>query len=393
MTSLDAGCLGRWVVSQGSCSAMAARARAAAVRCDPVHALPSPPPSRPRQVWLCARRGGRARAGIYPPLCRASPLMATVWFSAHVAAPMALWLWALRAAVVGGARAPDPSAIGADLLCRAASTCDMPTAWRLLNSSAFQTASLTRRGSKGETPLAAAVCSGCPELVALLMLHPDFDDSTVRKMRHRKAFTDHVARNRRGAGKQVDWALRVVDGVRASKVSQTELERDSSLVHARQVWFLPQLGEWMRPMSLEEMGVDVSGMPDWNILGVADTTSREHGVMYSFSGANARISDFERLWHLLVAYARAEGEAETRASIVRHVRSIGWSLFFSGGMRALTGQMLFIAKVLESQVDLPADHPVSRYMQAEGLDVSMDYQLMSNALGEMWNKTGDWVLP
>lgn len=60
------------------------------------------------------------------------------------------------------------------------------------------------------------------KVVALVMLHPAFDDSAVT-CRQMRRLTDYAQRYGRGIDAKVHWALEVMAGVRTGKVSKDEL--------------------------------------------------------------------------------------------------------------------------------------------------------------------------
>jgi len=291
---------------------------------------------------------------------------------------------ALSARVTVAARAPNPNIIGTDLLVRTATTCDMPAAWRLLNHSRFSKEWLMLVGTGGETPLMASVRSACAEHVALLMLHPDFDDKTIRKLKYRKAMVDHAINITGGVDRRVKWALVVMHCILVGKVSQGEVELDPRMAETDLAWFLPKPGEWMPPMTLAEMGIEEPVRPSWDLTDIGK----------DLDGVKNIAMKFEDLWSLLVRYLQSAEGSEERLLAASHIRSIGWSLFFAGSRGALLGHANMIAQVSQGElVNRPSDDDeLHRHMRASLLDIDSQYRLMSRTLGSLWNKTGDWVI-
>lgn len=311
-----------------------------------------------------------------------------------VGVPFVLLLCGVGARIVGAARVPNPDVIGANLLIHTATSCDMPAAWRLLSSRSFRAGWLVSMGSGGETPLMAAIRSACAELVALIVLHPDFDDKTIQKMRSRKALADHASQFWAGKEEAVQWALTVVDGVRNGKVSQEELKWDPRISGKELAWFLPKLGEWLPPMTLKEMGFERPEKPKWNLSGIAYTSEMHPGFVVSVdSGTTGRIDDIDKLWYLLVGHLQAAAFSEQKEATARHIRSIGWSLFFYAGRDAMVSHSYFIDQMSRQALDLPPDNStVHEHVLAEGGNIAQAYASMAKMLGMLWNKTGDWLI-
>lgn len=314
-------------------------------------------------------------------------------------APWALVGCALlaRAAIaVRGPTPPNADVIGAELLARTAHECDVRAAWRLLQSGSFTPAWLTEQGTGGETPLMAATSAGCSEVVALLMLHPDFDDKTVRKRRLRTAVADHarrsaVAKNFVG---EVNWALSVMEHILESKVSQEELSWDPKIATSGDVWYLPQPGEWVPAQTLEEMGMPERRQPDWKRAGIFDGEPGS-GIMVTDDGVVLRTDDFDKVWNLLAAFLQSPEGSEEHSAFQKHLRSMGWTNFFFGGRDALLATSYFVAKASRSP-DLwnncSVEDPAHRHIRAAGVDVRTIYRIMPSTLLTVWNETGDWVI-
>jgi len=283
-------------------------------------------------------------------------------------------------------RAPTATSIGADLLVGASASCDVPMLFRLLNTSSFSADWLTSTGSKGETPLMAATRAACGEAVALITLQPGFDGSTIGSMKKRRILADHAIKYWQGRESEVQWALAVLLGVRNGKVSQQELEWDPKMVSKDFVWFLPKPGEWFPPKTLNEMGIVLPMRPPLPQEKLASLEAKPD------SNVPTRLEDVIRLWYLLVAHVQTPVGTEAHESTIRHIRSIGWSLFFFGGKPAMMRHSMcvdFLSYYLEDVPD--ANDIVHQHLHDYGEDMGVHYQNFSQTLGIIWNKTGDWV--
>lgn len=240
----------------------------------------------------------------------------------------------------------------------------------------------------------AATRSACAELVALIMLHPAFDDKTVQKMRSRKALRDYAAQFWVGMEDAVKWALAVVGGIRNGKVSQDELEYDPCMVKRELVWFLPKPGEWLPPMTLKDMGFDRPAKPRWNLSGIACSSESSEMIVRGYDGGTTgRVDYIDLLWYLLIGHLQAAAGSERQQAAARYIRSIGWSLFFCNGGDALLSHTYFIARMSHRELELlPDSDPLHEHILAEGRDVAQEYADMAKRLGDLWNKTGNWIV-
>lgn len=303
-----------------------------------------------------------------------------------------LLLPSIVATIAAAVRVPSASTVGADLLARAAHSCDMPTAWRLLNSSSFNAEWLTQMGSAGETPLMAATAGGCSEFVAMLILHPEFDQTTIRKERQRTALRDYARSHRTAEEKFVNWALSVMDNIRLGKVSTQELEWDPMLAVTGNVWFLPKVGEWIPPMSPDEMGLPRDIEPTWDLDGIVYAMDAKRDLLFCLDDSTIRFADFDRLWRLLVVYLQAAEGSELRQSCARHMRSIGWSLFFWHGRKGLLDHSYVVMEVSRTNIEIPSDDsPAHEHLRLHGNSTHV-YRRMGETLSRFWDRIGDWLV-
>mmetsp|Transcript_74166 Transcript_74166/g.214842 ORF Transcript_74166/g.214842 Transcript_74166/m.214842 type:complete len:320 (-) Transcript_74166:164-1123(-) len=311
-----------------------------------------------------------------------------------------LWL-AARATLLlsacsfaGAVRVPDAETIGADLFVSAALNCDVPGVWRLFTSASFSASWLTRTSTKSLTPLMVAVQSGCSEIAALIMLHPSFDDKTIKKEKQRKALLEHVKSLGKATSPIVDWALMVVDRISISKVSRKELEWDMVQALNDGVWFLPKHGEWLPPVNLTELQtrITLQRKPMWNFSDYIVKGEAGMQILEIQEGAFAFVDALQHLWYLLLLYIQSdEGMIERRVAR-GHMRSIGWRLFFCCTTKSLTSHVLIMSRMAESVIDIPPDDDkVHEHMRARG-DIREQYMNMSHILARVWNKTGNWVV-
>jgi len=285
-------------------------------------------------------------------------------------------LFAARAA-----RAPRPDVVGADLLAGTATRCDLPTAFRVLNSSSFSAAWLTRTGSSGEKPLRAAVRAGCAQIAALIMLQPGFDLSTVQRVRQRKELTQYALRHAM-PGRPVKWALDVVQGVRIGLAAKDEPAK-------RDAWRLPPAGEWFAPASLDQMGIvlPVTPMVDEHVL----MQAARGGYVETAQGVTARAEVVVRLWCMLVSYVQSPAGSARRSALARHVRSTGWTLFF--GSHTALGRLTFVVDLLaKGRVEGTAMGKPGPEVAGNHSPISEEYGRMGMLLAELWNNTGDFVV-
>jgi len=296
------------------------------------------------------------------------------------------------------ARAPNMNTIGADLLVRVAEPCDVTAAWRVLNSSSFSPGWLTAQGAAGETPLMAAVRAGCGQLVAMLTLHPDFDDSTIRRNRQRKDLIDYAMRKNEGLGREiaVSWAFAVLLGVRKGKVVQDELLYDPTLVTRDGEWFLPKKGEWVAPQTLGELGIELPMEPALPEPVLLDVLANEESHLTRNLDATGLQGDVvERLWYLLATRIQAPEDSPRREFLDKHIRSIGWSLFFEGAKDAMLVHSMVIDLLSSFVHKVPGDgRAPDDYIS--GVEDSADlrkYRTMATTLHCIWNKTGTWLVP
>mmetsp|Transcript_86242 Transcript_86242/g.249062 ORF Transcript_86242/g.249062 Transcript_86242/m.249062 type:complete len:313 (-) Transcript_86242:90-1028(-) len=287
----------------------------------------------------------------------------------------------------GATWVPDRNAIGAEMLVRTAESCDVTAAWRLLNSTSFAAGWLTHEGTSGETPLFASARNGCGELTALIMLHPEFDDRTIRKKRLQKQLANHVSKTWAGKESKVTWVLVVIQGILTGMVSKKELEWNPAAAAEDGAWFLPEPGEWMPVMSFEEMGISRPAWPECNMTGLVRERDEARDIVISHDGTLAISAFLERLWFLLVVFSQSLPGTEHHAAAVRHIRSLGWHIFFKGSANALMAHVVFIGKIGRNVHGSPPEGD-----EAEGFDAEA-YQTLDDALGRLWNKTGDWHIP
>jgi len=279
-------------------------------------------------------------------------------------------------------RSPDPGTLGADLLCRLAVQCDLPGAFRLMKSSSFSAEWLTRSGSSGETPLKAALRSGCSQLVALMMLQPGFDFSTVRKFRQRRELAQYAQRCA-PPGKNVRWALEVLDAIRLGR----DTEVDPTVTNKKELdWYLPSPGEWASPTTLEDVGITLPVRPmiPEHILVKGSTK----GFVETSGGIKGRADIVVHLWCLMVTYLQSAEGSERRAELARHIRSMGWTFFF--GSRSTLARHTHILDML-ARGHFGSSNPEVED-KAEDLELRKDYRFMGAMLAQLWNRTGDFVL-
>mmetsp|Transcript_129020 Transcript_129020/g.361009 ORF Transcript_129020/g.361009 Transcript_129020/m.361009 type:complete len:324 (+) Transcript_129020:41-1012(+) len=304
------------------------------------------------------------------------------------------WVLLLLLALGSNAvRVPSADTIGVDLLVRVADTCDVEAAWRLLNLTSFSPSWLAQAGSSGETALTAAVQGGCGELVALIMLHPNFDDALVRRSKLRKAMVEkavdsgiHLHREFEAA-----WAISVMVCVRNSKVAQDELREDPGLADM-EMWFLPSPGEWFAPQGLKEMGLELPMDPPLAEPVLDDVLSDEYkGVMHNIGPTSVRREVVERLWYLMVARIQSPEGSERRALVERHIRSIGWSLFFGASKNALHSHALVIELLASFVHRIPVAGGVEEHIPGTEESAAMkEYRQMAKTMKGLWNRTGNW---
>jgi len=306
---------------------------------------------------------------------------------------LASWLLPLMLSASSAARVPSASTIGTDLLLRVAASCDLAAGFRVVNSSAVSAVALTQPGSSGETPLEAATSAGCGQLVALIMLHPDFDLSTVRKERQRKDLAAYAMK--RGGDlrpKRVRWAIMVVHGIRKGKVEGEELKWSVKGAVSDFVWFLPEPGEWMPPATLEEIGLGGEMRPEFPEAVISSNTLPDQSLV-SIGKAVARIVDLRKMWGLMIAHVQSPEGSERRAHVERHIRSIGWALFFNYGRGALGNVVECLGKLAVGPINVPDwEDEKHDHIRARGLDVLDEYRHMGHVLAAVWNRTGDWVV-
>jgi len=294
----------------------------------------------------------------------------------------------------GAARVPDVDTIGADVLVGTALTCDIPDLRRLFASETFSASWLTNAGSKGWTPLMAAVRSGCPEIVALLMLHPGFDDKTVKKERQRKALAEHAKEADEESSTSANWAMTIVNSIVISKVFRQELKWDMVQAIHDGAWFLPVEGEWMPQLTLTEIRSQI-GMPQRPARTFSDYTVEDSGgtqLVQTEDGTFAIMEAVEQLWYLLLVYVQSAEDSPKRKVVTQHMRSWGWTLFFSCSSISLTYHIKVLRFMAESVTDIPPDDDeVHKHMRTRG-DVREQYRTMPSVLESVWNKTGDWII-
>jgi len=303
--------------------------------------------------------------------------------------------WCSRVAatrVPQGASEVDRNAIGAGLLVKTAEGCDLHAARRLMNSSSFSPGWLTKADQSGETPLKAAARSGCAEIAAALMLHPDFDYKTIRKPRLRKELVEHAHRYLQASEERVKWTLIVVEGILRGKVSQKEQEWDPACAAKDAAWFLPEPGEWMPPVVYEEMGLPKPEWPRWNLTGIAIAYNKRRFTVRTAEGVIAHAGVLDRLWFLLVASLQADEGSDVRKIAARHIRSIGWHLFFSSGREALIMHSYFIARMSHNIFGRAPAGALSENLCARGLDIDVAYRNFEQDLRNFWNRTGACVI-
>jgi len=229
--------------------------------------------------------------------------------------------------------------------------------------------------------------------VARFMLQPGFDESVIKKQRLRRDLALYTAGAMRGDLAKVEWALCIIDGIRIGRSAQSELSWDPSIAVTDGAWYLPQVGEWMPPMTFEEMGIVRPEKPDWDPVNVAFRTDLQRGIMYSAGGLTARVETVEKLWYLMVAHLRAETGSERERATARHMRSIGWGLFFAGGKDAFIAHLLFLSKASRTMLEDATDEDQERELiRPQGLDAPIHYKFLPNAVSELWNRTGDWLI-
>jgi len=275
---------------------------------------------------------------------------------------------------------------------RIALACDLSAAFRLLNSSSFSPAWLTHVGSQGETPLMAASRRGCGQVVALIMLHPQFDMSTMRRVRQRKDLATYAKENGYPGGKQVEWSGIVVEGIHTGRVAREDVRMNARLSLTDRAWFLPEPGEWVAPATMEDMGLPDAfppRLPEAYLLGMANPG----GFVVTHDGARARIGDLVPLWYLMVRYLQAAPASPERESAWRYLRSIGWTLFFSYGRGSLASNSRAVHELAQVDLDIPPDEdPVHDAMRARGANIVAEYRNMGVTLAQIWDRTGDWYI-
>mmetsp|Transcript_34008 Transcript_34008/g.97996 ORF Transcript_34008/g.97996 Transcript_34008/m.97996 type:complete len:325 (+) Transcript_34008:65-1039(+) len=293
------------------------------------------------------------------------------------------------------------SGIAADLLVRTATDCDLLAAWRVLAGSAFRPDWLTATGAtSGMAPLPAAMRTGCGEIVALLVTHPSFDRSTIRRERQRRELGSAALDSTDADPDSVLWAITVMEQAYMSKIREDELGHDMWLAIVDEVWYLPKKGEWFPPSDLSMFNISSELRPEFPIDLLHDfivsddfmiTLTNAAGGETPLPNANLQIDAIVRLWRLVVHYLQLPEDCDQRHAISREIRSIGWSLFFRGSKDALMVHFLvfdFLATQLEEK-DIPVDEE-GKHEDSKGGALGA-YKRMAIILENSWDKLGTWI--
>lgn len=191
----------------------------------------------------------------------------------------------------------------------------------------------------------------------------------------------------------LSWALTVMDGVMLGKVSVQDLEWNPMLAVTDNAWFLPRTGEWMPPLTRWEMGLPETVEPAWDLTGVVVAADKRRDIVYCEGDITLRLTDFDKLWRLLVMYVQAPADSWEQASAVSFIRSIGWSLFFWHGSDALFDHSYIVIHVAQNKIEYPPeDSPVNEHLRSQGRNATEEYRQMGMGLRTLWDKIGDWVV-
>mmetsp|Transcript_98197 Transcript_98197/g.274921 ORF Transcript_98197/g.274921 Transcript_98197/m.274921 type:complete len:340 (+) Transcript_98197:42-1061(+) len=298
-------------------------------------------------------------------------------------------------------RAPDlGSVIAADLLARAAHDMDIDGAWRVLRTDSFSPEWLVAAGSTGETPLQAAMRACNAELVALIMLHPAFDDSALKKPRDRRHMATYAFETADCESQDVEWTIFVMQSTHESKQQQAELAQDLGMALFDEAWYLPRPGDWFAPVSIEDLGGDALAKPQMAPGALAVFIASEvysqllHNVSSGagpLTGSALQIQMVEKLWHLCTRHVQSAPGSEDEKRTERQMRSIGWSLFFRGSKAALLLHYL-VLEYLTAHIE-EEDLPSGESGEHDHIDGSVldEYQSMAVAVDFAWDRLGNWV--
>jgi len=191
----------------------------------------------------------------------------------------------------------------------------------------------------------------------------------------------------------VNWALTIVDSIVISKVSQQELEWDMVRAMDDGAWFLPQKGEWEPPLNVTQLQMRIP-MPPRPTYELSNCWLQEGNpeVLECNDGALASVTVMQQLWYLLLVYVQSADDSSERRVVARHVRSLGWRLFFCCSGSSLTQHVHVVSKMADNMTDIPPDDDEAhKHMRARG-DIREQYSNLSTTLASLWNKTGDWFI-
>jgi len=109
------------------------------------------------------------------------------------------------------------------------------------------------------------------------------------------------------------------------------------------------------------------------------------------TGSALQIELVEKLWYLCIRHVQSPPGSEDAESTERHMRSIGWSLFFRGSKSALLLHY-HVVEYLTAHIE-EEDLPSGESGEHDHIDGSVldEYQSMAVAVDFAWDRLGNWV--
>jgi len=285
-------------------------------------------------------------------------------------------------------------------MVRTADECDVAGARRLIGGRSFTPTWLTAADVNGVTPVMAALRSCCAELIGIILLHDSYDVSATKKQKQRRQLADFAVDTSLCRPEDMEWAIAVLWGVHESRPQQAELLADPAMAPRNDAWFLPHPGEWFAPVSLEEMGIVVPTKPELPVTALQTFMASRHYLDLlrmaspdnrTLMGANLDADELRKLWYLTVRHVQLPNTSAELPVVRRHMRSIGWTLFFRGDRDAMMVHY-FVLELLSSYIKLehipdPEDE-VHSHLDGDLIDI---YWNMSSRLNRAWDRIGSWL--